>query len=220
MKIQSLQQFAEELIKGGFLLETRPIKSGRRGRLLLVEVGDTSKIECDPPVNENSVSYYLETIRQAKFSWLLFDGSLIQISYLLRGNDVEGHRFCYVPAPFLLDLRNDPEGLDEIIESGSVSNPLDQVRRALLRFEYDPAAQTPTHPAAHIHLNAPDCRIPMRSPLSVREFVFFLLHFFYSEQFDAHALASPRFGGVSTLSGDEERAFHVNWRLTEPEPAH
>lgn len=164
-------------------------------------------------VTENSANYYLELIRQSKFSWMLFDGSLVQIWYRVRKDQVVGHRFCYVPAPFDVDLRESSGAADlvEIIEGASSANPMEQSRRTILRFECDPEAQAPLHPAAHLHLNANSCRIPMRSAISVREFVHFILRFFYSAQFDS-SLVETGFEGGSSLSDDEQLSFHINWR--------
>jgi hypothetical protein len=107
MKIASVQILAETLIERGFVLESRAIKSYRSGRDQVVEIGDTTPLSSQQPVRENSVNFYLEIVRQDKFSWLLFDASLVQILYRRRGNDVVAHRYCYIPAPFQLDLRQE-----------------------------------------------------------------------------------------------------------------
>jgi hypothetical protein len=52
----------------------------------------------------------------------------------------------------------------------------------------------------------------MRSAITVREFVHFLLRFLYSEAFDPSKLATLAFSGASTLSEEEEKGFHINWR--------
>jgi hypothetical protein len=53
----------------------------------------------------------------------------------------------------------------------------------------------------------------MKSGFSVREFIYFILRFFYSETFDASALAIPQFNARGTLTGDDEQTFHLNWRI-------
>lgn len=214
MKVQGLQILVEKLVEKGVLFETREIHSSRSGRELIVEVGETGPLAQTRKVTENSANYYLELIRQSKFSWMLFDASLVQIWYRVRKDRVVGHRFCYIPAPFEIDLRQSSGAADlvDIIEGGSSSNPLEQARRTILRFECDPAAQAPFHPAAHLHLNSNDCRIPMRSAITAREFVHFLLRFFYSAHFDAK-LVEANFEGSSSLSDYEQQSFHLNWRI-------
>jgi hypothetical protein len=215
MRIQRLQVLAESLIESGFVIESRAVRVSRSGREEIIEIGNTGPLSGANIVRESSVNFYLETIRQDRLSWLLFDASIIQIWYRRRGDRVAAHRYCYIPAPFDLDLRREASDFQvtELIEGSSVNDPFNQTRRTVLRFEYEPEAQASNHPAAHLHLNTPGCRIPMRSAISIREFIHFLLRFLYSETFDARELARLAFSGASTLSVEEERGFHINWRL-------
>jgi hypothetical protein len=214
MKVQSLQILVEKLVERGLLVETREIHSSRNGREQIIEVGETGPLSLTKKITENSTNHYLELVKQSRFSWMLFDASLVQIWYRLHRGQVVGHRFCYIPAPFAIDLRESTGSADltEIIEGGSAASPLEQSRRAVLRFECDPGAQTESHPAAHLHLNSNDCRIPMRSAITVREFVNFLLRFFYSGHFES-SFVEAGFDGASTLSDAEQRSFHLNWRI-------
>ncbi|MGO8908852.1 MAG: DUF2290 domain-containing protein [Bradyrhizobium sp.] len=214
MKIQSLQILVEKLVEKGLLFETREIRASKSGREQIIEVGETGPLSIVKTIPENSVIYYLELIKESKFSWMLFDASLVQIWYRIRRGEIVGHRFCYIPAPFEVDLRegNGASDLAEIIEGGSAASPLEQSRRTILRFECDPQAQAESHPAAHLHLNSNNCRIPMRSAITVKEFVNFLLRFFYSSQFES-TLVETNFAGPSLLSDEEQRSFHLNWRV-------
>jgi hypothetical protein len=56
----------------------------------------------------------------------------------------------------------------------------------------------------------------MRSAITALEFIYFLIRFFYSDEFDASTITA--FLGPSTLSEDEEKAFHLNWRTAQAEP--
>jgi hypothetical protein len=213
MKIQSLQILAEKLIERGFLVSTQGLSTQQSAEGRVVEIGDTSPLPSDAPT-ENSANFYLALVRQSKFSWMLFDGSLVQIKYTLKVNEIVAHRYCYIPAPFAFDLREEQsqEALTDVIEGISIRDPLGQARRSTLRFEYDPVARAKDHPAAHLHINESVCRIPVRSSISVREFVAFLLRFFYSDRFDHSVLARPSFSGKMTLSDEEEGSFHLGWR--------
>jgi hypothetical protein len=213
MKVQSLQILAERLIERGFLVSTQALSTQQSAEGRVIEVGDTSALPIDSPM-ENSANFYLALIRHSRFSWMLFDGSLVQIKYTLKVNDIVAHRYCYIPAPFTFDLREErsQESLTDIIEAISARDPMGQARRSTLRFEYDPGARALDHPAAHLHINHPICRIPVRSSISVREFVAFLLRFFYADRFDHSALARPSFSQQMTLSDEEEESFHLGWR--------
>ena len=216
MKIPRLQILTEALVEGGFLLETRAPVGLRVGREIAVEVGNTRPLEGDLVHVESSTAHYLESVRQDRISWLLFDGSIVQMAYRLRGSTITFHRYCYIPAPFERDLRSAGAELGELIEGAASVDVLNTRRRSSLRFEYDPAAQTEQHAAAHLHLNSPECRIPMRGPLSVRAFISFLVRFFYPNLFAADLCGEVYFEHDSTITGLEERGFHLSWRRAIP----
>jgi hypothetical protein len=217
MKMQGLRILAEELVERGFLLETRAPVTRRIGREIEISVGNTLPLEGDIICEENSTTHYLECVRQDRLSWLLFDGSIVQVSYRLRGEVVTFHRYCYIPAPFNIDLRtNLGPDLSEWIEGVSSADPFNTARRSSLRFEFDPATQRDRHAAAHLHLNSPQCRIPMRGPLSVREFMSFLVRFLYPNAFAPGLIGEATFEYDSTITDLEERSFHLNWRRLIP----
>jgi hypothetical protein len=206
MKITGLQILAEELVESGFLLETRAPFARRAGRELAIEVGNTQPLDAAEAYLENSITHYLESMRQDRLSWLLFDGSIVQVSYRLSRDVITYHRYCYIPAPFEIDLRSS-SGADlvEWIESASSSDPLNIPRRSSMRFEYDHSAHTDQHAAAHLHLNSPDCRIPMRGPLSVREFISFVAKFLYPNTFAPDLCGRVTFEYHSTITDLEEK---------------
>src|SRR5262245_23166747 len=106
MKIQSLKSLEERLIEKGFLLETRPATTRRVGRRTVIEVGNTDPLDGQAIFAESSIAHFLECMRQDRLSWLLFDGSIVQISYSIQGNVITSHRYHYFPAPFEADLRS------------------------------------------------------------------------------------------------------------------
>src|SRR5262249_32613606 len=136
MRIQSLQILVEKLIEGGFIIETQALQSSRMSHEQIIEIGDTGPLAAGNVTEEGSATFYLELVRQAKFSWLLFDASLIQIWYKQRAGVVTGHRYCYIPAPFRIDLRQEQNvlHLPDLMEGRVSHEPLDQPRRTILRF--------------------------------------------------------------------------------------
>ncbi|ORE90943.1 DUF2290 domain-containing protein [Aurantimonas sp. 22II-16-19i] len=220
MKIQKLQILVEDLVEAGFIIANRPHTSRRSGRITAVEIGNTAPLGGEKLVIESSSSHYLETLRQDRLSWLLFDASIVQIAYSMQGETLKSHRYCYLPAPFSADLRQgSDQDLLEWIEGACASDPLDSPRKSSLRFEFDPVAQAEDHAAAHLHVNTADCRLPMRAPLSVREFVGFLIKYIYPSEFSAALLGQLPFDSDPTISPAEEQGFHLNWRRTARDAA-
>lgn len=213
MRIRGLQILVEGLVEKGFLIETRPLSSWREGRDTVIEAGNTGPLDGDAQHAENSVAHYLESLRQDRLSWLLFDGAIVQLKYGIRGDAIRFHRYCYIPAPFSADLRSNlGQDILDLIEGASGSDPLGIPRKTPLRFEFDPSAQTDDHAAAHLHLNTPACRLPMRGPLTVREFVGFLVKYFYASDFPAEVCGDLSFDNDPTITDAEERGFHLGWR--------
>lgn len=213
MKIPSLQILVESLVEKGFILETKPLSSSRAGHNTIVEVGNTGPLDGDIAHAENSISHYLESLRQGRLSWLLFDGAIVQLKYAIRGDVIRHHRYCYIPAPFSADLRSNlGQDILELIEGASASDPLGTPRKTPLRFEYDPLAQTDHHAASHLHLNTSSCRLPMRGPLNVREFVGFIVRNFYASDFPADICGALLFESDATITEHEEAGFHLGWR--------
>lgn len=213
MKLQSLQILVENLVEAGFLIETRPPSLRKSGRETIIEIGDTSLVDGDFEFEENSVLHYLESIKQDRISWLLFDGSIIQIRYSIKKSAIAGYRYCYIPSPYNVDLRsNQTDNILELIDSVSVEDPLSKGRRTMLRFEFDQIAQTEHHPASHLHINSSECRIPLRAPIVVNEFVSFIMKYFYSGLFNPEICGINNFEIGETLSENEGNGFHISWR--------
>ena len=184
-----------------------------RGRDTIIEIGNMQPLDGNNLYAESSIRQYLEILYQDRVSWILFDGSIVQINYKIRGQSIIAHRYCYIPAPFDLDLRS-ANYLDatSVIEASALSDPLGVTHRSALRFEYDPDAQTEEHAAAHLHLNTPNCRIPMRAAINVREFVYFVLSFFYEPTFSRAICGQIDFNEIATITEGQKSMFHINWQ--------
>ena len=213
MRTANLPNLVARLIDSAFVFESRGVDAVRRGYETWVEIGSTGPLDGSQLLLENSAAHYLETIRQGRISLLLFDASLVQVSYRFRGDALTFHRYCYIPAPVRLDLRagayDGGDWLEEITEAKCFT----ESRRSALRFEYDPdAAENGAHPAAHLHVNSPRCRVPLRAPLLFNEFVGFLIRHFYSDQFNPQICGILRFDQNPSITALEESGFHVNWR--------
>lgn len=161
-------------------------------------------------------------VNSAALSAILFDGSLLQITYDVENGEIVRHRLAYIPCPFIIDteLLNEGESLVDIIEVYSDSQLQDMALRSPVRFDYDPSAAAPGHPPAHMTINAADCRIACVSPMHVLRFVDFVFRNFYRALHTAHrdffAKASTRHVGQRVLNDDEALGMHVMWPIHNP----
>ena len=162
-----------------------------------------------------TIEQYLHWLRAGSFSAILLDASLLQISYDVHGERVIGHRLVYVPCPFQADatLLNQGEPVFDVVSL--YDNLADVVLRSPLRFDYDPNAAAPHHPAAHLTVNSPDCRIACVAPMHVHRFIDFVFRHFYPRLWHAHsgffAEAAWRHVGERVLSDEDRTTPHLMW---------
>lgn len=163
-----------------------------------------------------TASLYRSWLENGAYSAVLFDGSLIQLTYDVRGDAVVGHRLAYVPCPFDVDqalLESDP--LLDVIHLYATGETKDVVLATAVRFDYDPINARENHPAAHLTLNASHCRIACLGPLRLGHFVEFVFANFYPWLWDVHPylrnLSRKTIEGSTLTSGQGER-IHLAWR--------
>ncbi|GAA0586727.1 DUF2290 domain-containing protein [Rhizomicrobium electricum] len=160
---------------------------------------------------------YLALLRAGDFSFVLDDGSIVQIAYIFDGASVVRHRLLYYPCPLAiapLDMIGYEGGLADFIEE-NFSERLDEylLLRSPIRFDFDPGDARDYHPASHVTVNDPCCRIPVRSAMGYAMFVKFVLENFYPDiwgdstvrealSFDEHELC---------LAAHDKARAHLTW---------
>ncbi len=161
------------------------------------------------------VEQYLTWIRSGAYSAVLFDASLIQMTYDISAKgEVVGHRLAYMPCPYSVDpdLLARESLLDALeLYVGSA----DIVLRSQLRFDYDPFVARPGHPAAHFTFNSPECRVACVAPFHVLRFLDFVFRHSYPPQHRFHdtffAPSAWRHLGKSVLVEPDRYSPHLVW---------
>jgi hypothetical protein len=173
------------------------------------------------PREHPTIDQYLSWLTAGAYSAILFDGSLLQITYDIDGGEITGHRLAYIPCPYDLDLGlirgGDPlADIVELYRSG------DAVLRSPIRFDYDGRAAKPGHPAAHLTLNAVGCRIACVAPIHILRFVDFVFRNFYANLWAAHSEffkeAPSKHVGSTVITVNDRRGLHLSWQVN-PAPA-
>jgi hypothetical protein len=161
-----------------------------------------------------TIDQYLAWLGAGAYSAILFDGSLVQLTYEIAAARIVSHRLAYVPCPYDLDPALVREGgpLAEIVELYRSS---DAVLRSPIRFDFDIGSESRGHPAAHLTLNSVGCRIACVAPLHVLRFVDFVFRNFYPSLWSAHqaffAEARSRHVGPPVISNDDREDVHLSW---------
>lgn len=163
-----------------------------------------------------TIDQYLTWLNDGAYTAILFDGSLLQLTYELRGGRVSGHRLAYVPCPYDVDLTLLEEG-EPLADVVALYRTTDAVLRSPMRFDYDPRAADIGHPAVHMTMNSSGCRIACVAPLHVLRFVDFVFRQFYPDLWLAHrpffAEASRKHVGDAALSDDDQQTMHLMWNI-------
>lgn len=210
-------QFGFTLLEHEFALDARQHTVDRlRGStkaLIWARTGDQTLITSNPL----RVADYLALLEKQEYSYLMRDGAMVQIAYTLTNTDIDRHRLAYYPCPFEIDAaelrRYDGGILDYILENFMDDVEANVVLRSPIRFDYAPEAAQNFHPASHITINDPTCRIPARAPLAFDTFMKFLLENFYVEASGQRAIAAAlRFSHEpDCLSAHDRGRAHLNW---------
>jgi len=168
---------------------------------------------------QHTYEQYLNWVENGSYSAILRDASLLQISYEVRDGRIVAHRLAYVPCPCitnqdLLDaLLEEGHSIDEIVSL--CEHARDVVFRSPIRFDYDAANAKPGHPASHMTINSPDCRIACVAPMHVLRFVDFVYRHFYPKLWSAHATffaeAAWRHIADGGIVNDERTHLHLSW---------
>jgi hypothetical protein len=161
---------------------------------------------------------YLRWVNAGHYSAALPDGSLLQMTYDVEAGDVTGHRLAYIPCPVLVDhaLLKEGEPIGDVVEvylEGPATSAV--ALRSPIRFDFDPSAATTGHPAAHLTINGPECRIACVAPMHPYRFIDFVYRHFYPDLRDAQRAwfveAERRILGARVLADHDSRTPHVTW---------
>jgi hypothetical protein len=158
---------------------------------------------------------YKHWVENSYYNAILFDGSLLQVTYKVEDGSIVMHRLCYVPFPFDADrelLKTEP--ILDVLDLYCESSMQDAALRTSVRFDFDLSAARDDHPAAHLTINTPVCRVGCVGPVCLRHFVDFVFRNFYPELWVVHPFLAnlPRRAlGEPTLTTDQASRIHVFW---------
>ena len=139
----------------------------------------------------------------------MYDKSIIQVEYQIKEEEIIKARLLFIK------LQNKVWSVEELQEYIDIPDILDEVLNEevgfpiMIRIDFDPQNHVECeHPKAHfVFNNVKDCRIPMKSIISLSKFIDFLLKHFYNIQLDS-------FGNIEfskTITDSEAKMVHINW---------
>lgn len=213
-----ITNFGFDLIGAELALDAKPHvaeeDSGNRKSLIWVRDRDAPLMIGNP----STFDCYRSLIEAKDYSYLMSDGGVIQIALTYDGSRIAAHRFLYHPCPFLVTRAEIDEfggGLLDFID-GTYMDVVKEnlLLRSPIRFDFAPDAANESHPASHLTLNDPDCRIPVCAPLQFGTFIEFVLRNFYTDVWPHRVgsrLRQLRHDDEECLTLDEWRRIHLSW---------
>lgn len=162
-----------------------------------------------------TTALYRQWIMDSQYSAVLYDGSLLQITYAFDRNRLKMHRLAHVPAPFDMDpdlLLEWP--LADVFDTYATGSTEEVLLKGTLRFDFDAARAAPNHPASHLTINSQQCRIACAGPVRIGLFIEAVFRHFYPDLWNVHPyLRSLPKGswGPPTITTEERVGVHVAW---------
>jgi hypothetical protein len=223
-----------ELLKSGLAIAANPA--------IAFPVGDRVRLSWPEAKNARgmlagetfaSLSEYRRFVQGSHYTCLLNEGSLIQISFEFKRNELIANRFCFYPCPLVLPPDSYPTELDswndvlekELMEQIEALEPSPEIEdsenapttggllrfRSPFRFDFDRENDGVAEPCSHLHVNSDSARIPVFAPLSVTQFLTFVLSHYFPSHSDA-VTGFPSDFFDRTLSVLNEHQLHINCR--------
>jgi hypothetical protein len=210
-------EFGFNLLKREFALDAQQHIVGEisasRKTLSWVRNPDTSLMTGNPA----RVGDYLYLLEHREYSYLMRDGGIVQIAFTFDDEKIERHRLVFHPCPFSFDL-GDIEGFEGGLSDFITENYFDDLDNTMLlrspvRFDYAPLDAHEFHPASHVTINDPACRIPARSALEFGTFIKFILENFYIDVWNDQAVRDGLAFAeqVECLSEHDKRRAYLTW---------
>jgi hypothetical protein len=219
---QEIGRLITYLLRTGLAISANMPVTRRFGALVVVEPATNVRQSLDARrfSEFGALDDYLTALRRGDFACVLLDGSLLQIAFAFRGDELVTHRLCFHPCPIDLSPQ-EIEGmpLDEMIELYLENDWRSRLRlRTPLRFDFDVSAAKIMHSASHLHLSGSHCRIPVFGPLSLGHFVRFVFRHFYPDLLPYHLDLKDWNLSASSRSIDptEEEDLFIECRVRVP----
>lgn len=130
------------------------------------------------------IRQYRQIIENKSYLCILFDGSLIRVSYTIQKDILTAHSLLWWPAPYKyknvsLDDVEPVQMLSDFLSDKEWYENIEM--RSPIRIDYDPKAENTSlrHPPVHMHFEHKDCRIFVNRPLCFNRFIKYIFENFY-----------------------------------------
>ena len=148
-------------------------------------------------------------LEKKEYNILLYDRSIIQYDFIIKDGKIIKERLIFIKKHNYLWSQ------DEIIEKDMNEFEIDWFTEErgipiVIRIDFDEQNHIDViHPSSHMTLsNYDECRIPMMGPVSLYDFLNFILNFFYNDGLSFKSRFEEK---NITITEDEKKRIHFEW---------
>jgi hypothetical protein len=168
-----------------------------------------------------SMDEFLTILDENRYTAVFTDGALLMIQCTFINGELETHRYSYIPCPVdqsLVPFRPEEMPLADWLRDSVLAEGV-AAFRSTGTYRFDCTRVKPTrddnpHPVSHLTFGSPDCRIPVRGPLSIADFLNFVFDNFYRQHRSTWLNYSSYLrchGTDATITADEQQFHHLHW---------
>ena len=186
----------------------------------VIENKDISEISRSGRKNESNILYdkhlsvekIMSTLLERKeYNILLYNRSIIQYDFMIKDGKIIKERLTFIKKHNYLWTKEEISNMDiNNFETDWFDNEMGIP--VMIRVDYDEDNHIDViHPITHMTLsNYDECRIPMMGPISLYNFIDFILNFFYDDRLDFKSKFEKN---DITITENEKKRIHLEWQL-------
>lgn len=169
----------------GFIKEYRNTFIGSKDLDSIVSWNNHSPDRYNSGSMFTSFNQYISIYESNAFHCILFDGSIIRVSFRFSRNILVEQSLLYWPAPITIE--------DELLEEFGIRHAFDiEIQnlnsksqnfkmRSPLRLDFDSKNGSDVHPETHLHIQNSESRLSVNRPICFNGFIKFIFLNFYPE---------------------------------------
>lgn len=162
---------------------------------------------------------FVRLISEERYSAILYDYSLLTLEWEVKQGHITRHRYMYIPCPVKQEVMKEMPAeigiADYLTQLDQTSLAGNFLSHGYVRFDYttDLVTSDIHHPLAHMTVISSDCRLALRAPISVAEFITFVFDNFYPSRSDVWLDFQPHLKAEceDTIRPAEMARMHLHW---------
>lgn len=169
-----------------------------------------------------TISEYVDLLDNNQYSAVFYDGSLLYMECAFSGEELNRHRYFFIPCPFvertITSKPDHSELADWLRDRVDIDGKEVFSSRGAFRFDFsrEPLRGTADpHPLSHLTFASGTCRMPVQGPVQISSLIRFLFDNFFRNYRHLWLEFATNFRldeGEVTITNEETQLHHLSWR--------